>query len=468
MKIHEYLFRTYDIRGKFPDHFTLETVLNIGRAFGNFFGIKKTIVIGFDVRISSPIIKSALSAGLMETGCNILDVGICTTPTVYFLAAKNPEVDGGIMITASHNPIEYNGIKVCDQNGVSFNIDNFFGKIKQNIEEDSLITAKNTEYGYPVVSKNINSSQYWQFQKSKFNPKAAMEVVVEIGNGTCYPIVELLESKKIKVKALHAEPDGHFPVMIPDPAKPSSLKFIKESMKNDKFDLGIGFDADGDRVGFVDNEGVIVFPDQVIMLFGEYLLQKSPKSEILIDVKTSRATYEYLSDLGANVKYTRVGHSWIHELLIRSGAVFAGELSGHYYFKSDYFGFDDAIYSSLRMLEILSMKKQTLSEIVRELPKYFSSEEIRIKCPELIISQVVKNLINVLKEEAVDTITIDGIRAEFEDGWILVRKSGTEPVISIRAEANTSQRLQYYEKYILKLVKTNIQDLTDEKSIINN
>ncbi len=460
MKIYEHLFRTYDIRGKFPAHFSSETVLNIGRALGTFFGSEKTIVIGGDVRISSPIIRLVLSAGLMETGCNILDVGVCTTPTIYFLAVKNPEIDGGVMITASHNPIDYNGIKVCDGKGVSYHTDNLFTRLKEMIERNTMVTVKNTEYGQQALLQNINTSQYWQFQKDHFMPKVSLNIAVEIGNGTCYPIIELLKSKKMTVQAFHSEPDGHFPIMIPDPAKPSSLKFVQEAVLRDKLDIGIGFDGDGDRVGFVDNKGGIISPDKVIMLFGELLLQKYPQAEIMIDVKTSRATFEFLSELGAKVKFTRVGHSWIHETLLKSGAVFAGELSGHYYFGADYYGFDDAIYSALRMLEIVSIQDQTLSQVVRNLPHYPVSEELRISCPEEIKSEVVSNIKDFLKEETLRSITIDGIRAEFEDGWVLVRKSGTEPVISIRAEATTSQRMKFYKEYIRKLVVDEIEEVT--------
>ncbi|MFX1504920.1 MAG: phosphomannomutase/phosphoglucomutase [Promethearchaeota archaeon] len=456
MKVHEHLFRTYDIRGKFPEHFSSETVLKIGQAFGNFFGSNKTIVIGGDVRISTPIIKSALSTGLMETGCNVQDVGVCTTPAIYFLAANNPQIDGGIMVTASHNPIDYNGIKVCNGEGVSFHIDNFFSKIKRMVEENSAVTVKNSEYGWISPFPDIDASQYWRFQKNKFHPKSQLTIAVEIGNGTCYPIIELLKSKDMHVQAFHPEPDGHFPVMIPDPTKPSSLKFIQDEISNDEYDIGIGFDADGDRVGFIDNQGKIISPDQVIMLFGEFLLQQYPKAKILVDVKTSRATFEYLSKLGAEVNFTRVGHSWIHEGLLKTGAIFAGELSGHYYFGSDYYGFDDAVYSALRMLEIVSEKDQKLSEIVQDLPKYPATEEIRISCFEEIKTNVVLNLKNKLQEEAFNSVTIDGIRAEFRDGWILVRESGTEPVISVRAEATTSQKLEYYTNLIKKLVNEEI------------
>ena len=459
MKIHKHLFRTYDIRGKFPEHFSSETVLKIGQALGTFFGQDKSIVIGGDVRLSTPIIKSALSTGLMEAGCNVKDVGVCTTPTIYFLAAKNPQIDGGIMVTASHNPIDYNGIKVCNKEGVSYHFDNLFSQIKRMVEENTTITTK-TEYGSPSSMTGINTRQYWQFQKKKFQPKSPLNLVVEIGNGTCYPIIELLKSQNMHVQAFHPEPDGHFPVMIPDPAKASSLKFVQDAILHGKHDIGIGFDADGDRVGFVDDQGNIIRPDQIIMLFGEFLLQKYPKSIIMVDVKTSRATFEYLSEHGAEVNFTRVGHSWIHERLLKTGAIFAGELSGHYYFKADYYGFDDAIYSALRMLEIISEKDQAFSKIVEVLPQYPSTEEIRISCQEEVKSKVVSNLKVQLQEDAQKSITIDGIRAEFKDGWILVRESGTEPVISIRAEATTTQKLQHYSNLIRKLVNEEIEKET--------
>jgi phosphomannomutase/phosphoglucomutase len=460
MKIHEHLFRQYDIRGKFPDQFNSETILNIGRVIGNYFGGAKKIVIGGDVRLSSPIIKSVLSAGLMEVGCHVLDVGLCTTPTIYFLAARNPEIDGGLMVTASHNPIDYNGIKVCDENGVSFHYDNLFSKVKDTLEKGTTSIANGKDYGQPADLSHISTSQYWNFQKVNFNPHKPLNVIVDIGNGTCYPIIKILESRNMNTIALHAKPDGHFPVMIPDPAKSSCLRFIQDEMKNHEVDVGIGFDSDGDRVGFIDDLGKIISPDQIIMIFGEYLLQKKPNAEIMIDIKTSRATYEYLTKLEAEVKFTRVGHSWIHETLLKTGAIFAGELSGHYYFGVDYYGFDDAIFSALRLLEILSLKNQTLSKLIHKLPSYFASEEIRIPCVDKFKQKIVSNIEDILINEAEKAITIDGIRAEFSDGWVLVRKSGTEPVISVRAEAIHPQRLKYYQEYILDLVTTEIEKVT--------
>ena len=227
-------------------------------------------------------------------------------------------------------------------------------------------------------------------------------------------------------------------------------------MKSGSYDLGIGYDTDGDRVGFVDDRGNILFPDQAIMLFGKYLLGENPNCEILIDIKTSRATYEYLTDLGVKVRFTRVGHSWIHEEIMRSGALFAGELSGHYYFKDGYFGFDDAAFSSLKMIEILTTQQRSISSIIEELPSYHTSNEIRIACDDQIKSIVTENLKKRLISEAENCITIDGVRAEFEDGWVLVRESGTEPVLSIRAEAYTKKKLDFYLGFINDLVKEEI------------
>ena len=365
------IFRTYDIRGKFPEDYTLETAVTIGKAFGKLFGINKNVIIGGDVRLSTPILKTALTLGLMESGCNVKDIGVCTTPTIYFLAANNKNVDFGIMITASHNPIDYNGIKVCDHNGVSYHFDNFFRQIKTFINQNSLIGVQKDLYGQVPILDGVTSEQFWNFQKENFSPERPANLVIDIGNGTCFPILEVLAEKQMNVDALHSEPDGTFPVMIPDPAKPECLKFIITKMKSGSYDLGIGYDADGDRVGFVDDRGNILFPDQAIMLFGKYLIGKNPNCEIMIDIKTSRATYEYLTDLGAKVRFTRVGHSWIHEEIMRSGVVFAGELSGHYYFKDGYFGFDDAAFSSLKMIEILTKQKRSMSSIVEELPSYY-------------------------------------------------------------------------------------------------
>jgi len=450
------IFRTYDIRGKFPKDYSLETAINIGRAFGKTFGLNKNVIIGGDVRLSTPILKTALTLGLMESGCNVKDIGVCTTPTIYFLTANNENVDFGIIITASHNPIDYNGIKVCDHNGVSYHFDNFFRQIKELITQNILTDFQENLYGQIPPLKGVNSKQFWNFQKKNFSPGRPANLVVDIGNGTCYPILEVLADKQMNVNALHSEPDGTFPVMIPDPAKPECLKYIISAMKSGSYDLGIGYDADGDRVGFVDDRGNILFPDQAIMLFSKYLLGTNPNCEILIDIKTSRATYEYLTELGAKVRFTRVGHSWIHEEIMRSGASFAGELSGHYYFKDGYFGFDDAAFSSLKMIEILTKQQQSISSIIEELPSYHASNELRIACEDQIKSTVAENLKKRLISEAENSITIDGVRAEFEDGWVLVRESGTEPVISVRAEAYTKKKLDFYLRFIVDLVMEEI------------
>jgi len=453
----DHIFRTYDIRGKFPKDFSLETAVDIGRAFGKFFGVNKNVIIGGDVRLSTPILKTALTLGLMESGCNVKDIGVCTTPTIYFLAANNDEVDFGIIVTASHNPIDYNGIKVCDHNGVSYHFENLFGQVKKLVIKNNFNDFQADQYGQIPPLKDVNSDQFWNFQKKNFNPGRSANLVVDIGNGTCYPILDVLRDKKMEVKTLHSEPDGRFPVMIPDPAKPECLKYIISLMKSGSYDLGIGYDADGDRVGFVDDRGNILFPDQAIMLFGRYLMSKNPNSEIMIDIKTSRATYEYLTDIGAKVRFTRVGHSWIHEEIMRSGASFAGELSGHYYFKDGYFGFDDAAFSSLKMIEILTTTQQSISAIIEELPSYHTSNELRIPCEDQIKSIVAENLKKRLISEAENCITIDGVRAEFEDGWVLVRESGTEPVISVRAEAYTKKKLDFYIRFIKDLVKEEIR-----------
>ena len=450
------IFLPYDIRGKFPENFSAKDVFEIGKAFGTIFGKEKNIVIGGDVRKTTPLIKSEISSGLMKTGCNILDIGDCTSPTIYFLAAHNSSVDYGIMVTASHNPIDYNGIKVCDDSGVSFNFQNFYNKVLKIHKSKSYNFPKKQNLGKIVHLPEVSKKQYWDYQKNLFSIQRELKLVLEIGNGACYPIVPLLEEKKVTFQALHAEPDGSFPVMIPDPAKPKSLKYLVEEIKKQKYDLGIGYDADGDRVGFVDDKARIIKPDQVIMIFGEYLLEKYPNPEFLIDIKTSKATFEYLSELGAKISFTRVGHSWIHEKLLRRKAIFAGELSGHYYFGGYYYGFDDAIYSSLRMIEILASSNRPLSAIFDELPFYPASDELRISCDNEAKNRVVESIKKKLMTEATNCITIDGIRAEFEDGWVLVRASGTEPVLSVRAEGKTKNKLSEYYGYIKDLVEREI------------
>ncbi|MHA2052513.1 MAG: hypothetical protein ACW99F_02845, partial [Candidatus Hodarchaeales archaeon] len=353
-------------------------------------------------------------------------------------------------------PIDYNGIKVCNKLGVSFNFQNFYKKIKAILKSKTYYDPLNQDFGQVLNLPNISKKQYWDYQKNLLSVDRDLNIIIEIGNGACYPIIDLLKEKQFHFQALHSEPDGSFPVMIPDPAKSESLKYIVKEIKNQKFDLGIGFDADGDRVGFIDEKARIIKPDQIIMIFGEHLLNKYPKAEILIDIKTSNATLEYLNELGAKVSFTRVGHSWIHEELLRRNAIFAGELSGHYYFGGDYYGFDDAIYSSLRMLEILASNDKSFSAMVNDLPSYPASDELRIACDNEAKFGVVENIKKKLIAEASNYITIDGIRAEFDEGWVLVRASGTEPVLSVRAEGKTKSKLSEYFQYIKELAEEEI------------
>ena len=455
--INEKIFRTYDIRGKIPQDYSLNTMIDIGKAFGTYFGKRKNIIIGGDVRISSPAVKTALTLGLMEVGCNVRDIGVCTTPTIYFISANNSDIDFGIMVTASHNPIDYNGIKVCNQDGVAFNFNNFFSEILKIIKQEKYSVTGSQTYGQILDLDHIRSSQYWDYLKNIFRLKRELNLVIDIGNGACYPFLQLLKSKEITTKALHSEPNGSFPVMIPDPAKTECLQYIVNTIQTAPYDLGIGFDADGDRVGFVDEKGGIIKPDQVIMLFGKYLLKNNPNREMLIDIKTSKATFEYLTNLGAKVRFTKVGHSWIHEEVLRTGAIFAGELSGHYYFGKDYYGFDDAAYAACKMIEILSLQDEPISSLIKDLPYYPASEEMRIPCDDDIKSKIVQKVKDMLLTEADHCITIDGVRAEFENGWVLVRESGTEPILSVRVEGYTPKDLDYFVKYINEKVEKEIQ-----------
>ncbi|MBN2413820.1 phosphomannomutase/phosphoglucomutase [candidate division KSB1 bacterium] len=430
------IFREYDIRGIVKTDLTDDVVLNLGKAFGTLMVRRhyKTLNIGYDLRLSSPHLASVYIEGITSTGLNVTNIGQVTTPTLYF-SIVHLKADGGVMITGSHNPIEFNGFKMCE--GIASVYGKDIQEIKRIILEKDFITAEKGDI------KNIDiMPDYINMLKGKFEFKKKLKVVVDAGNATAGPIAPgLWSGLGMEVIPMYCEPDGSFPNHLPDPAVPKYMKDLINKVVEEKADLGLAYDGDSDRVGAVDEKGNLIYADTLLTIFSMDVLKRKPGAQILFDVKCSQAVTEVIKKHGGRPQMWKTGHSLLKAKMKETHAPFAGEMSGHMFFADDYYGFDDGIYASGRLLEILSNSDKSFSEIVSEIPKYESTPEIRVHCDDSEKFDVVKKLVQDFSTEY-HTITIDGARVEFGDGWGLVRASNTEPTLVLRFEAKTRSRLQ--------------------------
>ncbi len=440
------VFRAYDVRGVYGKDLTPDLALKIGMAFGTFLEEDFEVVVGGDSRLTSSALKSCVMAGLASTGCNCFDVGLIPTPVLYFASIHYGE-KGGVMVTASHNPPQYNGFKLC-KGGISYSYETGIGEVEKIVNTGNFRFVGWEKTGR-IDKKEVLSDYIDYITKNRFLEKK-LRVIVDAGNGTCGFTEKVFRILGCEVKVLFGEPDGRFPNHIPDPLKEETLETLRKKVVEEKADIGIAFDGDGDRVGFVDERGQIIRGDQAFMLFVKETLKQYPNSKIIFNVLGSKALFEEVKALGGIPIMTRVGHSYIHEALLKENAVLAGEISGHYYFGKEYYGFDDGVFAAVKMVELLSKTNLKLSELIEKLPKYYSSPEIRIPCPDEKKFRVVDVLREKFEKEGYKLITIDGVRVEFEDGWGLVRASNTEPALVLRFEAQTQKRLEEIKQHILK------------------
>ncbi len=439
------MFRAYDIRGVYGQDLTVEQGVRVGKAFGTFLDGTGEVVVGRDSRISGPVLSNALASGLLSTGCDCVDVGLVPTPIIYF-ASIHYGKRAGVMLTASHNPPEYNGFKLCRE-GLSFSYDTAIGQVEKLVESGRFKEATWEEVG-SYRSQEV-SRDYMEFILGKIHVERKLKVVIDVGNGTCGFAGELFKKLGCDVEVLFPEPDGRFPHHIPNPLKEETLVELQRRVLESKADFGIAFDGDGDRVGFIDDRGQVVRSDAPFMLFARDVLRRHPNSKIITDVLSSKAVSEDIAAHGGVPLMMRVGHSYIQEGLFREGASFAGELSGHFYFGRDYYGYDDGVFAAVKMVEILSKTERTLSKVIEVLPRYVSSPEIRLKCADDRKVGVVEALKRKFQGEGYRIIDIDGVRVEFDDGWGLVRASNTEPALVLRFEASSKDRVDYIQRLIL-------------------
>lgn len=447
MKIPRNIFRKYDIRGIAEKDITEELAYHIGRGFGTIIrknGGKK-VSVGQDVRPTSPAYAKKLMEGLRDSGLLVYDLGVVPTPVQYYSIYKL-NLDGGVEVTASHNPRDYNGFKL------SIGKMPFFGddiqKLADIIEKEDYIPKEEGK-----IEEHDILTTYIDEVSSGVKIDKNLKIGIDTGNGVGGPVIEkILQKIGLQYEGLYLEPDGRFPNHIPDPIVPEYMEELKKLVKTKGLDIGIGLDGDCDRVGVITDEGELLFGDKFLALFVPEVLKDYPGAPIIFDVKCTKGLIDVIKKYGGKPVMWKTGHALIKAKLREINAPLAGEMSGHIEFNDRYYGFDDAIYDALRMLELLSMKKRKLSEMVKEIPFYYATPEIRVYCPDDKKFEVVDTLVNIFKEKY-EVIDIDGARIEFEDGFGLVRASNTQPVLVLRFEAKTEERLEEIKELIISEIK---------------
>ncbi len=430
------IFRAYDIRGVVNQTLTPSAVKQIGRAIGSeaIQRGRNTVVVGRDGRLSGPALSQALIAGLTATGCDVLDIGVVPTPVLYFAANYLDAHQTGVIVTGSHNPPDYNGLKIMiDGETLS---GNSIQHLRERIEAGNFISGEGKVDVMDIIPDYIARIG------SDVKLERPLRVVIDCGNGVAGAVApQLLKAIGCEVTELFCEVDGNFPNHHPDPSKPENLEDLIETVKRTQADVGLAFDGDGDRLGVVTTEGNIVWPDRVLMLFAEDVLDRNPGGQIIYDVKCSRFLDGIIRQHGGEPLMWKTGHSFIKAKIKETGALLAGEMSGHIFFKERWYGFDDGLYASARLLEILGKDERPATEVFADLPDSLNTPELNITMQEGEPPGFIERLLASAHFEGAQVTTIDGLRAEFEDGWGLVRASNTTPVLVLRFEADNQAAL---------------------------
>ena len=436
--LNPHIFREYDIRGIADRDLTEETALVVARAFGSRVreGGGWTVVLGRDVRASSPRLEDAWTRGLVSTGLSVLRTGMVPTPAVYYAVAAWP-ADAGVMITGSHNPIEFNGFKL--QIGPASLHGDEIQDLRRRSEAGVFVEGIGEEVDRPVLDA------YRTMVVERCRPVRPLRLVIDAGNGTAGPVaVPILESLGHIVTPLFCDPDPRFPNHLPDPTVPAFMKELARRVVEEGADLGFGYDGDADRLGVIDETGRLLYGDQLLALFARDVLERVPGAPIVFDVKCSQGLEEDIRAHGGRPVMWKSGHSLTKAKMRAEGAPVAGEMSGHMFFAEGFWGHDDGIYGSARLAAILARWGGPLSRHVASLPHYENSPEIRVECPDDVKFQVVQDLAEEFARTH-EVLTLDGARVRFEDGWGLVRASNTQPVLVLRFEGRTPAALQTVE-----------------------
>ena len=437
-KIPSNIFREYDIRGNADKELTDETVKLIGQAYATWLiraGVKSGVTIGGDARLSTSRIKTAMIKGILSAGLDVVDVGLVTTPMLYWSLIRFG-FDGGVMITGSHNPPDMNGLKLCFERGT------LWGSEVMNIH--TIAESGNFETGQGRLTHSDINDEYLKMLVSKFTLPFTkkFKVVCDSGNGaaglTARKFFEMLGCDCV---SLFDEPDGRFPNHHPDPQKRENLKTLIERVRAEGADVGFAYDGDADRIGVVDDKGDVIFGDRLMTLYWKEILGTHKGAAVLVEPKCSMVLPELAEKFGGRPMFWKSGHSLIKAKMREIGALFAGEYSGHMFFADEFFGHDDAFYASGRLLRIMSERRESLSRLMMSIPVYPSTEEIRIPCPDDEKFQVTERIVQKVREKY-ECSDIDGVRINYPEGWGLIRASNTQPVMVVRCEGKTQEALE--------------------------
>jgi len=441
------IFREYDIRGIADIELGSENIEQLGRGLGTYIlrhcGGNR-INVGRDCRLSSTRLRDALVNGLLAAGCDVIDIGVVPTPVLYY-SKRQLMADGAIMITGSHNPPEYNGFKSMSGETT------LHGERIQEVRK--LIERGDYESGQGELRSADVVTPYVEEVAAQFHFDRRVKVVADAGNGTAGPVMHrIFEKLNADVTELFFDMDGGFPNHHPDPTVPANLKDLTDTVKRTGAELGIAFDGDADRIGAIDEQGNVIYGDMLMLIFGREILTRKPGATFIGEVKCSQVMYDELNKAGGNAIMYRTGHSLIKEKMKQEHAELAGEMSGHMFFADRYYGYDDALYSACRLIEIVARSGQPLSAQLRDIPKMVSTPEIRVDTPDEVKFDVVARVAAHFRSRY-KTVDIDGVRVIFPGGWGLVRASNTQPVLVMRFEAANEVLLEQYRNEMEQVVE---------------
>jgi phosphomannomutase/phosphoglucomutase len=446
------IFREYDIRGVAGRDILDEDVVNIGKAYGSLLKTqnKKNISVGRDCRLTSQKFAQLFIDGIISTGCNVIDIGICPTPVLYF-SIQHLNLGGGAMVTASHNPPEYNGFKLL--NGMD--------SIHSQGLQDIRVIIENQEFvqGKGKVSKKDVITPYKDYILNNINIKHPIKIGIDSGNGTGgITALPVLKDLGCEVHDIYCDMDGRFPNHEADPTQKKNMLELIKLVNEKKLDRGGGYDGDADRIGVVDKNGELIYGDQLMVIYAREILERDPGATFISEVKCSMVMYDDIKKHGGNAIMWKTGHSLIKKKMKEENAALAGEMSGHMFFKDRYLGFDDALYATCRLLEIMADTGQGVDELIKDLPRTFTTPELRVECPDEIKFKAVDKIVAHFKAKQ-NIIDIDGLRALYDDGWGLVRASNTQPALVLRFEALSEKRLHEIQNEIQSVLKEIIKEL---------
>ena len=451
-QFHPSILRAYDIRGVYQETLFDDDAYYVGKSFGSFMKANdlQKISVGFDGRKSSPELKDRLIKGLVQCGVEVIEIGLCPTPMLYF-SIYQLECDAGIMVTGSHNPKNHNGFKISLKELPFYGEDILnLASIASNaqfIEGEGELKEEDVSQKYidKILSDcNIASSNSGLMDEiDNFKANRKLKIAWDCGNGASGDIVKAI-TERIQGEhvLLYEEIDGDFPNHHPDPTEAKNLVDLINTVKENNCDLGIAFDGDGDRIGAVDNEGNIIWGDQLLLLYSQNIIKEKPNSVIIADVKASQTLFDEIVKIGGKAIMWKTGHSLIKAKMIETQASLAGEMSGHIFFADKYFGFDDAIYAAIRLINIVANSHDSLAYLRKQIPQTFSTPEIRIDCDDDKKFDIIDKIKAQLTKEKLEFNDIDGVRVKSSDGWWLIRASNTQPAIVARCESNSEENLE--------------------------